>query len=472
LVFDLTAFYLARVQFALTIGFHIVFPAFSIGLSAYLATLEGMWLWTERRAYFDAYQYWLKIFAIVFGIGVVTGLVMAYEFGLNWSGFSYKVGPILGPPLTYETLTAFFLEAGFLGVMLFGIHRVGRGFHFGASCAVAIGTHISAFWILAANSWMQTPQGYKIVDGRFFPDDWLAILFNPSMPYRLVHMLIAAYISVGLTVGAVGAWHVRRNRQNEVARLMLSMALWLVLFAAPVQIVIGDVHGDNTLRYQPQKVAAMEGDWKQADPGAGEPLVLFAIPNMETQSNSYTIQIPRVASWYLTHTWSGTIKGLSEFPQSDIPYVPVVFFAFRVMVGLAMLMLALGLIGGLLRWRGVLYDTRWFLWVATLMGPAGFLALLAGWTVTEAGRQPYTVYGLLRTTESISPINAPGVAGSLAAFAVIYAIVFGAATTFLLRSMAKPPEIGESGVPNIPQRSAGITPGPVVAIDPAHGTTE
>jgi cytochrome d ubiquinol oxidase subunit I len=469
---DLTAFYLARVQFALTVGFHIVFPAFSIGLATYLVTLEGMWLWTERQAYFDAYQYWIKIFAIVFGIGVVSGLVMAYEFGLNWSGFAYRVGPILGPPLTYETLTAFFLEAGFLGVMLFGMRRVGRGLHFGATCAVAFGTHISAFWILAANSWMQTPQGYKIVDGRFFPDDWLAILFNPSMPFRFVHMLGAAYLSVALTVGAAGAWHVRRNRQNEIARLMLSMALWMVLFAAPAQIVAGDVQGDNTLRYQPQKVAAMEGDWKPPDPGAGEPLVLFAIPNMKTQSNSYTIQIPRVASWYLTHTWSGTIKALREFPQSDIPYVPVVFFAFRVMVALGMLMLAFGLLGGFLRWRGALYDTRWFLWVATLMGPAGFLALLAGWTVTETGRQPYTVYGQLRTTESISPVNAPGVAASLAGFAVIYAIVFGAAVIFLLRLIARPPEIGDPGVPNIPQRSAGLTPGPVGAIDHTPRTAE
>lgn len=471
-MFDVTAFYLARLQFALTIGFHIVFPAFSIGLATYLVTLEGMWLWTKRATYFDAYQFWLKIFAIVFGIGVVSGLVMAYEFGLNWSGFAYRAGPILGPPLTYETLTAFFLEAGFLGVMLFGIQRVGRGLHFAATCAVAFGTHVSAFWILAANSWMQTPQGYKIVDGRFFPVDWLAILFNPSMPFRFAHMLGAAYLSVALTVGAVGAWHVRRNGQNAVARLMLSMALWMVLFAAPAQIVVGDVQGDNTLHYQPQKVAAMEGDWKQPVPGAGEPLVLFAIPSMETQSNRYTVEIPRVASWYLTHTWAGTIKGLSEFPQSDIPYVPVVFFAFRVMVGLGMLMLAFGLLGGFIRWRGALYDKSWFLWVATLMGPVGFLALLAGWTVTETGRQPYTVYGLLRTTESISPVNAPGVAGSLAGFAVVYAIVFGAAMIFLLRLMAKPPEAGEPGVPNIPQRSAGITPGPVGAIGPASRTAE
>ena len=472
----MTAYYLARLQFALTIGFHIVFPATSIALATYLVTLEGAWLWTKRPAYLDVYRFWLKIFAIVFGIGVVSGIVMAYELGLNWSGYTDKVGAILGPPLTYETMTAFFLEAGFLGVMLFGMKRVGPKLHFAATCAVAFGTHVSAFWILAANSWMQTPQGYKIVDGRFVPTDWFAILFNPSMPYRFVHMLGAAYLSVALMVGAVGAWHVlcdrQNDRQNERARLMLSMALWLVLFGAPAQIIAGDVQGDNTLHYQPQKVAAMEGDWVQPAPGAGEPLVLFAVPHMKTERNSDTVEIPRVASWYLTHTWAGTIKGLREFPRNDIPYVPIVFFAFRIMVGLAMLMLALGLLGAFLRWRGRLYETRWFLWIAVAMGPAGYLAMLAGWTVTETGRQPYTVYGVLRTIDSVSPVGTPGVAGSLAAFAVVYAIVFGAAATFLLRLMAKPPEHDEPGVPEAPVRSAGITPGPAGAVHPGAGAVE
>lgn len=459
-----SALLLARVQFALTIGFHIVFPAFSIGLAAYLATLEAAWLYTGRQAYFDAYQYWLKIFAIVFGIGVVTGLVMAYEFGLNWSVFSDKVGAILGPPLTYETMTAFFLEAGFLGVMMFGINRVGPRLHFMASCAVAVGTHISAFWILAANSWMQTPQGYKIVDGRFVPVDWFAILFNPSMPYRFVHMLGAAYLSVALTVGAVGAWHVLRDSRNEIARLMLSMALWMVLFAAPAQIVAGDVQGENTLRYQPQKVAAMEGAWDQPAPGAGEPLVLFALPHMQRESNSAEIAIPHIGSLYLTHSWAGTIKGLRAFAATDIPYVPVVFFAFRIMVGLGLLMLALALLGGFLRWRQTLYDTAWFLRIAVAMGPAGFLALLAGWTVTEAGRQPYTVFGVLRTAQSISPVATPGVAGSLASFTVLYILVFGSAFLFLLRLMAQTPMQGEVAVLDVPLRSAGITPGPAVAL--------
>ena len=458
----LSAFYIARIQFAFTVGFHIVFPACSIGLSAYLLVLEAAWLRTGRRTYIDVYQYWLKIFAVVFGCGVVSGVVMAYQFGLNWSQFSYKAGAVTGPLLTYETMTAFFLEAGFLGVMLFGMKRVGPKLHFAATCTVAVGTHISAFWILANNSWMQTPQGFAIVDGRFVPVDWWAIIFNPSMPYRFVHMAGAAYLSVALMVGAVGAWHLLHDRRNDGARLMFSMAMWMVLFAAPAQMIAGDVQGENTLRYQPQKIAAMEGDWSEPPPGAGEPLVLFAVPNMATQSNEYTIEIPRVASWYLTHSWAGTIKPLRAFAADEIPYVPIVFFAFRIMVGLGLAMFGLGLFGGFLRWRGEIYQARWFLWLATCMGPAGFLAMLAGWTVTEAGRQPYTVYGLLRTSESVSPIAAPGVAGSLAAFAIVYVIVFGSAFFFLVRMMAKPPQSFEPGVPAAPQHSAGITPGPAL----------
>ena len=464
-MFALDAYHLARVQFAFTVGFHIVFPAFSIGLATYLVVLEGLWLRTGRRVYLDVYQYWLKVFALVFGVGVVSGLVMSYEFGTNWSAFSYKTGPILGPLLGYETLTAFFLEAGFLGVMLFGIKRVGKDLHFAATSLVAIGTHISAAWILASNSWMQTPAGYKIVDGRFFPESWLHVIFNPSFPYRFVHMMLAAYLSVALVVGAVGAFHLLRDRTNPGARLMFSMAMWMVLFAAPAQIAAGDIQGDNTLQYQPQKVAAMEGDWHHGEPGSGEPLILFALPDQDSQSNRYEVAIPHIGSLYLTHSWSGTIKPLSAFPREDIPYVPVVFYAFRIMVGLGMSMLGLGVLGLLLRRRGRIFETRWFQRIAVAMGPAGFFAILAGWTVTEAGRQPYTVFGLLRTVQSVSPIGTPGVALSLGAFAIVYLIVFGASMLFLLRLMAKPPEIGEPGIPSRPQRSAGITPGPAGAVD-------
>lgn len=460
-MFALDAYHLARVQFAFTVGFHIIFPAFSIGLAAYLAVLEGTWLRTGRQVYLDLYMYWLKVFALVFGIGVVSGLVMSYEFGTNWSVFAYKTGPILGPLLGYETLTAFFLEAGCLGVMLFGIKRVGRRLHFAATCLVAIGTHISAAWILASNSWMQTPAGYKIVDGRFFPRDWLHVIFNPSYPYRFVHMLGAAYLSVALVVGAVGAFHLLRNRQNTGARVMFSMAMWMVLAAAPLQIAAGDIQGENTLRYQPQKVAAMEGDWQHGASGSGEPLVLFGLPDQQGQRNRFEVAIPHVGSLYLTHSWTGTIKALSEFAPADLPYVLVVFFAFRIMVGLGLLIFGLGGVGLLLRRRGRIFRTTWFQRIAVAMGPAGFAAMLAGWTVTEAGRQPYTVYGLLRTVQSVSPIGTPGVALSLGAFAVVYLIVFGAAMLFLLRLMARPPQVGEPGLPPDPQRSAGITPGPV-----------
>jgi cytochrome d ubiquinol oxidase subunit I len=456
----LDAYHLARVQFAFTIGFHIVFPAFSIGLAAFLAVLEGLFLSTGRQVYMDVYQYWLKIFAVVFGIGVVTGLVMGYEFGTNWSDFARRTGAILGPLLGYETLTAFFLEAGFLGIMLFGLRRVGKVTHFAATCLVALGTHVSAGWIMASNSWMQTPDGYKIVDGVFEPVSWLHIIFNPSYPYRLVHMLGAAYLSVAFVVGAVGAFHLLRDNTNHATRVMFSMAMWMAACATLPQIVAGDVLGENTLRYQPQKVAAMEGDWHQPLPGAGEPLVLFGIPDQQAQTNRAEIAIPHIGSLYLTHNWSGTIQSLSEFPPSDIPYVPIVFFAFRIMVGLGMLMLGMGLISLLLRRRGQLYSARWFQRIAVAAGPAGFVALLAGWVVTEAGRQPFTVYGLLRTSQGVSPIGTPGVMLSLAAFAVVYCIVLAAAALFLLRLFARPPVPGESGPPHLPQHAAGITPGP------------
>jgi cytochrome d ubiquinol oxidase subunit I len=466
------AYHLARMQFAFTVGFHIIFPAFSIGLAGYLAVLEGAWLRTGERVYLDVYKYWLKIFALVFGVGVVSGLVMSYEFGTNWSQFAYKTGPILGPLLGYETMTAFFLEAGFLGVMLFGAQKVGKRLHFAATCLVAVGTHISAAWILASNSWMQTPAGYQIVDGRFFPKSWLHVIFNPSFPYRFVHMLGAAYLSVALVVGAVGAFHLLHNRANVGARLMLSMALWMVLFTAPLQIAAGDIQGDNTLRWQPQKVAAMEGDWRHGPPGSGEPLVLFALPDQKAQRNRYAIEIPHIASLYLRHDWRGTIKPLSAFPPGDIPYVPIVFFAFRIMVGLGVLMLGYGALGLLLRRRGRVFENPLFQRLAIAMGPAGFIAMLAGWTVTEAGRQPYTVYGLLRTTQSVSPIGTPGVALSLTAFVLVYILVFGAALLFLLRLMARPPEFGETDVPPHPQRSAGITPGPADAVHESPAPAE
>lgn len=455
------AVFLARLQFAFTIGFHIVLPALSIGLASYLAVLEGLWLATGRAVFLDVFRYWLKIFAIAFAMGVVSGLVMSYEFGTNWGGFADKAGPVVGPLMGYEVLTAFFLEAGFLGVMLFGMEKVGRGLHYLATCLVAVGTLMSAFWILAVNSWMQTPQGYTLSpSGQFLPADWTAIIFNPSFPYRLVHMVLASYLSVAFLVGAVGAFHLLRNQANPAARVMFSMAMWMALVAAPVQILAGDAHGLNTLEHQPAKVAALEGDF---DTRPGTPLILFGWPDMAAEETKYAIEIPHLGALVLTHTWDGTIRGLKSFPREDRPFSPVVFFAFRIMVGLGLLMAACGLAGAWLRWRGALFTTRWLKRLMVAMAPAGFIALLCGWTVTEVGRQPFTVYGLLRTAQSASPIGAPGVAVSLAAFAVVYLIVFGSGFVFILRLMAKPPVPGESGPSTaLPVRTAGIMPGPAI----------
>ncbi|HKM64582.1 MAG TPA: cytochrome ubiquinol oxidase subunit I [Acidisphaera sp.] len=464
------AVFLARLQFAFTVGFHIVLPAFSIGLASYLMVLEALWLRTKRQVYLDVFQYWLKVFAISFAMGVVSGLVMSYEFGTNWGQFADKAGPVVGPLMGYEVLTAFFLEAGFLGVMLFGLNRVGPRLHFLATCLVAVGTLISAFWILSVNSWMQTPSGYTVApNGEFLPDSWFHVIFNPSFPYRFAHMVLASYLSVAFVVGAVGAWHLLQDRQNQAARLMFSMAMWMATIVAPVQLVAGDQHGLNTLEHQPAKIAALEGDW-HSEPG--QPLILFGWPNMQQERTDYEISIPHLGALILTHTWNGSIKGLAEFPPEERPYSPLVFFAFRIMVGIGFLMAALGLTSLYYRVRGRLYDTRWLQRVMTFMLPAGFIALLCGWVVTEVGRQPYTVYGLLRTDDSHSPIGLPGIATSLAAFAIVYLIVFGSGFTFMARLIMRPPSVGESGPPKgVPVRTAGITPLPSLddgVADPTH----
>lgn len=451
------AILLARAQFAFTISFHIVLPALTIGLASYLAVLEGLWLVTGRQTYRDVFHYWLRVFAVGFGMGVVSGVVMAYEFGTNWARFSDKTGAVIGPLMGYEVMTAFFLEAGFLGIMLFGRDRVGRGVYFIATVLVAIGTLISAFWILAANSWMQTPQGYALLpDGRFEPAGWWQIIFNPSFPYRFVHMVIASYLSVAFLVGAVGAWHLQRDSQNQAARLMFSMALWMAVVVAPIQILAGDQHGLNTLAHQPAKIAALEGDWETRP---GTPLILFGMPDMANERTDWAVEVPHLGALILTHSWDGSIKGLKDFPPDERPNAPVLFWAFRIMVGLGLLMVAVGTWAAWLRARGRLYASAWLRRAVLAMAPSGFIALLAGWTVTEVGRQPYTVYGLLRTADSVSPVAAPGVATSLAALVLVYAIVFGAGGLFLLRLMRRPPTMGESGPrPGMPLRSAGITP--------------
>jgi cytochrome d ubiquinol oxidase subunit I len=458
---------LARAQFAFTMSFHIVFPAFSIGLASYLAVLEALWLWTGREVFLNLFNYWLKIFAIAFGMGVVSGIVMSYQFGTNWSGFSDKAGPVIGPLMAYEVLTAFFLEAGFLGVMLFGLERVGHRLHFLATLMVAIGTLISAFWILSANSWMQTPAGYAVnADGQFVAASWLQVIFNPSFPYRLVHMVLAAYLTTALVVGAVGALHLLRDRHLPGARVMFSMAMWMATLVAPIQILAGDQHGLNTLEHQPVKVMAMEGHFTGHPDGA--PLVLFGWPDQAKGEMKYAIEIPKASSLILKHSLDAPLKGLDSVPRENWPPVAVIFWSFRIMVGIGFLMLGLGLFSLWTRWRGRLYETRLLHIFALAMGPAGFIAVLAGWFTTEVGRQPFLVYGLLRTADAASPLAAPAVGSSLIAFVIVYFIVYAAGLTYLFRLMAQPPHHGEEGPrADQPARAAGITPAAGVATEGA-----
>lgn len=442
-MFDFSALDLARVQFGFTISFHIIFPAITIGLASYLAVLEAAWLRTKRPLYLDLYHFWLKIFAVNFGMGVVSGLVMSYQFGTNWSRLSDYAGSVLGPLLTYEVLTAFFLEAGFLGVMLFGRNKVGPGLHFFSTLMVALGTLISATWILSANSWMQTPTGYVVADGRLIPTDWWQVIFNPSFPYRLAHMVAAAYLATALFVVASAAWHLLRRNDNAAVRRMFSMGLWMILLVAPIQAVIGDYHGLNTLKHQPAKIAAIEGHWENKGDEA-VPLILFGLPDMEREETRYAIEVPHLGSLILTHSWDGQFPGMKEFPPEDRPNSAIVFWTFRIMVGLGVLMIALGLWSAWLRWRRSLFRYRPFLHFGLWMGPAGIIAVLAGWFTTEIGRQPWTVYGLMRTADAVSAHGAVEVGATLLLFILIYSAVFGVGIAYLMRLVRLGPQTGEN----------------------------
>ncbi len=460
-MFDsLDALLLARLQFAFTIAFHIVLPAFTIGLASYLFVLNALWLITKRQVYEELFEFWKSIFAVAFAMGVVSGIVMSYQFGTNWSRFADKVGPVIGPLMGYEVLTAFFLEAGFLGVMLFGLKRVGHGLHLFATGMVAIGTLLSATWILAANSWMQTPQGFATNEaGQFVPLDWWAIILTPSFPYRLVHMVLAAYLTTALVVGACGAWHLLKGTAPRRSATMFAMAMGMVVVVAPMQILAGDQHGLNTLQHQPAKVMAMEGHFESHPDGA--PLILFGLPDQANKRVDYAISIPGLSSLILKHGLNEPLAGLDTIPDELEPPVAVVFWSFRVMVALGMAMLGLGLWSAVVWWRGRLAKDRWLHRAAVAMGPAGFIAVLAGWITTEVGRQPYTVYGHLLTVDSVSPIAAPAVATSLVAFVIVYFFVFGVGIFYILRLMARlPAEADESVLEQGPVRTAGITPGP------------
>ena len=439
----LTALELARIQFAFTVSFHIIFPAISIGLASFLAVLEWRWLKTNDPIYKDLFKYWVKIFAVAFGMGVVSGVVMSYQFGTNWSEFSRFAGGVTGPLLAYEVLSAFFLEAGFLGIMLFGWGRVGKKAHFFATLMVAVGTCISMFWILSSNSWMQTPQGFTIENGIVVPQDWFAIVFNPSFPYRLAHMAIAAFMVAALLVASTAAWHLLKGRRDELVKKSFSMALWLILILAPLQVFVGDAHGLNTLKHQPAKLAAMEGHW-ETNYDEGMPLYLFGIPDMQEECTKYAIAIPNLGSLILTHSMDGTVKGLKDFAPEDRPNSTIVFWSFRIMVGLGMLMLLLAAMGLWLRKTGKFYENKWFHRFALIMGPSGFIALLAGWFTTEVGRQPWVVYGVMRTKDALSPVSAEQVGLTLIIFVVVYCIVFGVGIYYMLKLMHKGPEFIDS----------------------------
>ena len=449
---------LSRLQFTWVIAWHILLPAFTVGCASFIAVLEGLNLASGREIYLRLSMFWTKIFSVAFGMGVVTGIIMPFQFGTNWSNFADTVANVLSPLFAYEGLTAFFLEAAFLGVLLFGRKLVPPWAHFAAALMVALGTLFSSFWILSANSWMQTPAGYEIVDGHFFPKDWLEVIFNPSFPYRLAHTVVGFYVTTGFVVLGVGAYLIRRERFAEEGRTLLSMTLWLLTVLVPLQMFIGDLHGLNTRDHQPAKLAAIEAHW---DTDRRVPLTLFAIPDEAGESNRMAITIPWLGSLILTHELDGEVKGLKDFPADQRPPVAIPFFAFRAMVGCTLLMLGVVVVGGWLRWRGGLFEMPTFLKICQLAMPLGFVAVIAGWVTTEVGRQPWTVYGLLRTAQSVSPsLTSFDVAVSLAGYVLVYLLIYPTGLLLMLRMVRNGPVGGaEEGL----QIEAGRPQAPVLA---------
>jgi cytochrome d ubiquinol oxidase subunit I len=438
---EFDALLLSRLQFAFTIGFHIIFPAFTIGLASFLAVLEGLWLATKKPVYRNLYLFWVKIFALSFGMGVVSGVVMSYQFGTNWSVFSAKVGSVIGPLLGYEVLTAFFLEASFLGVMLFGWKRVGPKLHFFSTCMVAIGTLISAFWILAANSWMQTPQGFAFADdGTMIATDFVQVIFNPSMPTRLAHMVLAAFLTTAMVVAGASAFALLTKKAVAESGTALRMAVLMMALVAPLQIIAGHQSGEVAHHYQPAKVAAMEGWWETR---SQQPTLLFGWPDEEAETTHAAIGIPGMGSWFVAGDANAELQGLKAFPKEDRPPVWITFWAFRIMVAMGLVMVALGIWGAAV-WalkridRASLYHRA-----LVLAAPSGFVAVLCGWIAAEVGRQPFVVYGVLRTADAVSPVAAGTVATSLLFFMIVYAIVFSAGALYILRLMAKGPDTEE-----------------------------
>jgi cytochrome d ubiquinol oxidase subunit I len=448
---SLDPLFLSRLQWAWVIGWHILLPAFTVGLASYIAVLEGLFFFTGNDIWFRISRFWTRIFSVAFAMGVVTGIIMPFQFGTNWSRFSDAAANVISPMLAYEDLMAFFLEATFLGVLLFGRGLVPRWAHFLAACMVAAGTLMSSFWILSANSWMQTPAGFVERDGRFFPENWMAIVFNPSFPYRLAHNVTAFYLTTGFVVLGVGAYLVRRDHAREEGRRIVLMALSFLAIFVPLQFVLGDLHGLNTREYQPAKLAAMEGRW---DTASTAPLTLFAIPNQKAARNDYDVEVPYLGSLILTHSLTGAVRGLKDWPADERPPVWPVFFAFRIMVGIAFIMLGVVVLGWFLRLRGRLFESRWFLRLCQWTAPVGFVAVLAGWTVTEVGRQPWTVYGMLRTADSVSPsLRGADVMGSLLLYMVVYLILYPAGVAVMAAMVRSGPARDEMPPPIAGQQS-------------------
>jgi cytochrome bd ubiquinol oxidase subunit I len=444
------ALLLSRLQFAFTIAFHIIFPSFTIGLASFLAVLEGLWLATRNEAFKVLYLFWVKVFAISFGMGVVTGVVMSYELGTNWSVYAAAAAPVIGPLLAFEVLAAFFMEASFLGVMLFGWKKVGPRLHVTATVLVAVGTLTSAFWIISANSWMQDPTGYvRLANGTLRATDWGQVIFSPTFPVRLVHMVLAAYLTTALVVGAASAWRLLKSSQEAESGLALKMAIGMFAIVAPLQLLAGDMSGKLVLRVQPAKLAAIEAFW---DTRRAEPFHIVAWPDQAAETNRWEVAIPKLGSLIAAGSVDAEIKGLKDFAPADRPPVAVVFWAFRVMVGLGLGMIGLGAWGAFRVWRGGLADDRWFLRACVAMGPAGFVSVIAGWTVAEVGRQPYVIYGVLRTADAVSPVTKGEVSVSLLAFMVVYALIFGFGVLYILRLMADGPLAdAETSIPAAPR---------------------
>ncbi|OGP91274.1 MAG: cytochrome D ubiquinol oxidase subunit I [Deltaproteobacteria bacterium RBG_16_47_11] len=449
------AVFLSRIQFAVTTMFHILFPVLTIGLALYLVVVEFLWLMTKQEVYYRLYRFWVKIFAINFGVGVVSGVVLEFEFGTNFSRFSQAVGNVFSPLLGFEVMTAFFLEAGFLGIMLFGWERVHRNLHFLATCLVAFGSILSAFWILAANSWMQTPAGYQLVNGKFMVTDFSAVIFNPSLLARMGHMTMASFETSAFVVAGISAYYLLKEKHTALFRRSLAISLAMALFFAPLQIYLGDVSGRQVFHHQPAKLAAMEAHWETNAEG-GAPFAVVAFTDMEAEKNLFELNIPNGLSLLVTHSFDGRVQGLKEFPRNDRPNVFILFWSFRLMVAIGFILFFV-MVWAVVLWRqGRLYNHRPFLRTLMVLHPLGFIATELGWMTTEVGRQPWLVYNLMRTSEGVSPIPAGNVIWSLSLFLIIFPVIGASYFYYILKTLARGPDLA-SPIPLI-QRPAGMQP--------------